>query len=155
MKYFIPLFIFLASCVAQTVLTTQEISQIPAKSKFIDCDTGIPADSLYRIVYRDLLKTGCQITEHDQELKYILAEQNLEQDTRGRYTIYMEGERMTLTCEWTAGAMTQVGVSIGAGVGLNIGYSPAVWEGPRNRAAVVFSHGVKFAQKYGPVSYRK
>ena len=150
----IILSILLTSCVAQTLLTSQETALIPKGSKFIDCQINTPPDSLYKVIYKDLLVLGCQITSENEEMYYLVATKHLEQDTDGRYTVYIDEQVLTISCEWAPSAMHQAGVSSAMGVGFDVGYSEAIWGGT-GRHAVAFSHGVKFAQKYGQLSYRK
>jgi len=146
--------LILTSCVTQSVLTTQETATIPAGSKFIDCNTNSPPDSLYKTLYKDLLKIGCKITSENEEMHYLVAEKYLEQGTNGRYTMFIDNRVLTISCEWQPSSEVQTGVSAGMGVGFDVGYSQAIW-GETGRPAVAFSHGVKFAQKYGDLKYRK
>ncbi|MAO64260.1 MAG: hypothetical protein CL666_04610 [Balneola sp.] len=146
-------FILITSCVStEGIVDPKYNHMVPDDTNVITISTDFTADSLYNLAQKELLRSGHRLDNYDADLKTITTEgKSVGESTFARYTLFIEGNKLTGRVDWRAGQEATAMASAFSGIDVDSSWEPAAWSNGRPKRAfaslIAFMDGIPHSNK--------
>ena len=156
--FYLMLSVIFLGCVTQKYIDQKTFDSIPVGSNTVTAFFDVPVDTVYKIVYSELLNGGWRISSTDKEMKMIDTDvKQLDGDTHLRMNIHAKpfesGSMVTIRGQWTFGTTT----SIALGKSINQSWNTVIMGYDGTKPTIAFCYMSAFANICKPkiIKYSK